>query len=39
MACSLALDLAGRWAGDPKGLVKAVKELREFWRKWSARVG
>ena len=32
------LDFAGKWAGNPEELVKAVEELREFWRKWGARV-
>ena len=32
------LDFAGKWAGDPEELVKAVKELRELWRRWGIRV-
>ena len=32
------LDFAGKWAGDPEELVKAVEELRELWRRWGVRV-
>jgi len=32
------LDFAGKWVGDPEELVEAMRELRELWRTWGARV-
>ncbi|KPV64790.1 MAG: hypothetical protein AOA65_0857 [Candidatus Bathyarchaeota archaeon BA1] len=32
------LNCAGKWAGDPKELDKALSELNEMWAFWSKRV-
>ncbi len=29
------LEFAGKWAGDPAELERAVKELRALWRRWA----